>query len=340
MHLADALLHSCIRACAEADADVFFYADAPYTAAELRRLAEVDCGRTVVLLPGDFYLPDRANACCLRVDDADFDAAKTAPLFFADVRLLNREDFIGFLEAYPVRTVLLPFTECAFVSEYGYRASYRMLAELRAIGFSFCAVALFSAQGPNDNRLRELIGSRDAVLLKDHTPPVFPAVSFEARKERDLFLASACKKQANKKSIVLFPTRTEARDFCSFLRSRGVACGAVHGGLPHGANAEVVKEFFADRLQTVCATKNLLPSALFFQADNVLYAGLPFSPSHAERCAFLSVENKVTICFSKEDFARNEALSLDFADAVGADRTDFLAFRKEKQQALLASLMF
>ena len=339
MRLTDPAVTALTAAAYKTGTDVFLQ-NAPFCGApELETAVRDAGGRWAVLLPGALPVPAPAPFLYLpRTGPLPDAPAHAIPV--ADVRILNREDFAPWLRRNGVAGFLLPFAECAFVAEHGYRASYRLLGELRAEGMRMSVTALLSDERKNAPRLRELLLSPDAALLTHDETRTYPAVRFSDDRERERFLLNECRRTALGRTAILFPSRERAAAFRQAARRRGIPCGLIHGGRTEEENRAEADAFLRGELPALAATKCLLPAAPFFRADRVLYAGLPFGRAHAARCAALSREGTALVCTTDRDRDRAEILSAGFARDFGADEERFLACRREMQDALLPDLNF
>ena len=322
-----------VRAAFETGADVFARTDGPFDAASLYAFAQEQDGDALILMPGRVYPPPGASFPMLRAA-----AATAAGPAFADVRILADGLFTETPRKNGALTLALPFAECAFVTEHGYRAAYRMIGELRAAGTELRVAALLAGAGPQDERLREVFGSPDAILLGETHPRAVPAARFYDARERDAFLLHSAELSALGSTVILFPSRAEAERFARLPAARGMHCGLVHGGLPPEENENTVAAFAAGDLGVLLATKHILPSAPFLKADRAIFAGLPFSPAHLNRCAALCGGEPPTVFWCEADLREARRLSEGFARAIGADLPRFMAVREDKLRAVLGAL--
>lgn len=339
MRLTDPAVTALAAAACGAGTDLYLRGATDCGAQTLLRFLQGAGGKWAILLPGEVPVPVPPPFLLLnRTDPLPPETGEGIPV--CDVRLLNREDFFPWLAAKGVRGLLLPFSECAFVAEHGYRASYRQLGERRAEGFVFSVTALLTDRSENDPRLREILLSPEAALLDGGERKEICAARFTDGRERDRYLLSACVRSAIGRTVVLFPSRDRAESFRSMALRRDIPCGIVHGGRTEAENRAQAEAFLRGEIQVLSATKYLLPSAPFFRADAAYYAGLPFSVSHALRVASLAPDGNHLICTTEEDQRTCETLSRGFAAEFGADAEQFLALRRQRQRDLLAVMTF
>ena len=100
-------------------------------------------------------------------------------------------------------------------------------------------------------------------------------------------------------------------------------------------NACALGDFNAGACGVLIATKALLANYPFINADKVFYLGLPYSLSHADRCAALSDDGGLFCVYCDEDIALHRELSAAYAEALGLPKKPFLRERARMLDNLL-----
>ena len=152
-------------------------------------------------------------------------------------------------------------------------------------------------------------------------------------------VADQCEKYPLKKIIVECTTRSYAESLNAFLFRRNTRSVLFHGGRTIEQNRSSLEAFSGGYSNILIATKSLIPSYPFLHANKVLYFGLPYSVSHADRCASLGNDGRLTCIYSDEDILLNKRLILSFQDALGINDPDYAKDRNSMLQELLTNFI-
>ena len=332
MKLADAAVAALIKTCAGEKRDTFFVLPPPVWT-EISALAGTLDARVLTLLPGTVYPCGHTEACVLNTTQ-DLPEAPRTDVIFADIRLAGDPGFAAYIASYGLRYILLPFYEAALLSEYGYKFSYRQLAELRAELPFHVHILGVSPEDRTETEIYETLGTRAYAVIGEKTERKLCGVQTENENGKFRLAAGECEKSPYKKQIFLCATRTEAEHLRAFFSSWGVKAALFHGGLSKDENASALRQYAAGETTALIATKSLLPSYPFLYADKVFYCGLPYSFAHADRCASLGGSGTLTCFWCDADADILSAQTAAFAAALQITDPAFLQKRAEQLSEL------
>ena len=182
-----------------------------------------------------------------------------------------------------IRTLILPFYECAAPAEYGYKMSCGAISNLRAALPFDIHVTAVSRGDYLTPEVFEALGTVEYILAGEECPQALNAVKTENARAAMRFAAEQYEKYFLKRIIIECPTRTRAEDMNAYLLHRGASPALFHGGRTRAENETAVSRFAAGTTNVLIATKSLLGAYPFLQADKLFYLGLPYSLSHAGR---------------------------------------------------------
>ena len=301
---------------------------------ELQALAEGLRRRVLVLLPGTLYPCGQTGA----VLEAAGARLPEGNLILGDVRLMNDPAFPDLIAYGNIREILLPFYECADVTEYGYKFAYAQLAETRAsLPFYVHVTGVSTGEYARD----EITAALGAKLFVSTGLPAdyrLRGAKTESEEQSLDVTVRQCEKSPYKRRIVLCPTRTRAEKLQAGFTRRGTKCGLMHGGRTREENALALKKYISGEIPLLAATKSLIPSYLFLRADTLYCCGLPCSLSHAARCASLSANGELICIWSDGDTDLLRAQSTDFMEALQIADPAFLRTREAQVQEVLKTL--
>ena len=338
MKLSDAPVTELIRTLALQGWDTFFALNTPPSLPEMQSLSGALDSRLIVLLPGAIYACGQKDVCVLNTPE-DICRPPEHRLLFADIRLLGAPEFAGYLTTCGIRYLLLPFYETALIWEYGYKFSYRQIAELRAsLPFQLHLIGVSASERKEDD-LYAALGTKDYGVFGDEVP-VRRLFGQKTENENEKFRLTArqCETSLFRKQIVLCATRTEGIRLQAFFQSWGIKAALFHGGQNKDENAAALLAFTGGEANTLVATKTLIPSYPFITADKVYCFGLPYSPAHADRCAALSAENSLISIWCEEDILTLQTQTEAFIKALDIQDPAFSAHRKTELDAVMRML--
>ena len=277
--------------------------------------------RNLLLLPGDFTLPDGMDAepffSPAGSDDRRGYAAYALSdnVIAADVRLLGDAAFRSRCRDSRIGHFIVPFAELADPSEYGGRRDYGWIGEFRAeLPCETRVTALFSQAPPDYGPFRARFGSHSVTAADAAVPPVFGAHKTANVKRKYAYTLALAEKYAARRTAVFFINRREAEEFRRFLLRRGIAGLPLNGGMSAAARKASLEAFMRyEGLLT--ATKYAIPSALFFSAEQVLFCGVPYSAAFTVRCASFSGEGEPACCFCRKDIETDIRILKCFAES-------------------------
>lgn len=270
--------------------------------------------RTAVFLPGAFA-SDKSNAFSdihgvalaeSLCQDNDF--------IVSDIRFLNKSTFRDYLVRHRFTRIILLFTECADIGEYGYRESFFSAGEFRAELEYFCQIiAFFSPCVADITGFADYFGCEDVICagITDHADFTCCETSDVLQKFRQT--AASAGKYAFRKVLVYFNSRSEARDFASFLSAQGKAHMTIDGSLCLNEKHAVLSRFYNSDCCILIATKTFIPDSLFFSFHKVIFCGVPFSEAHLYRCTYACADRKIDVIYCESDFIRNEKIIRSFS---------------------------
>ena len=305
MKLTDPALEALARQSALEKTDVFFCLPALPSAGEIARFSGDIRERAFVFLPGGGF-PRSGDGVCAVGDPVS--PLPDAPVLVSDIRLLSHPDAPDFLERSGIKEYILPFYECADPASYGYRFSYRYIAELRAALPFPVHITGISVNEELTDRVFRALGVRD--FCQVGAPADVTLTRFRATGERAKLYetAAACEKYPLEKRIVFCPTRAAARSLAAVLFRRNTPFGLFHGGRTPEQNASALEAYIGGRTPLLIATKALFASFCFLTADRVLSCGVPFSLPHARSLALLSPAASLHCVYCEEDVRLNVRL--------------------------------
>ena len=305
MQLTDPALTELARQGAIGKTDTFFCLPELPNIEQIARFCRELRERAFVFLPGGGF--PRSGEGWGAVSDPLL-PLPDAPAVLADIRLLAHTDAPALLERSGIGEYLLLFPECADPAVYGYRFSYRYIAELRASLPFPVHITGVTVNGALSDRVFRALGVRDMAVVglpAGETLTRYKAVSPRAK----LFaLAAECEKHPLERRIVFCPTRAEAQLFGAALLRRNTPFALYHGGRTEEQNAAAFAAYSEGRVSLLVATKALLPCFCFLSADRALYCGLPFSREHARPLALLSPAKTLHCVYCEEDVRTNVGL--------------------------------
>ena len=326
-----------IRTCTSLKTDVFLQLRPMPRAADFAAFAKALATRVLVLLPGAAYAPQNLNAV-LHVSDAP-DAADPPDIAYMDIRELLKDSAAEWVGRMRFTECVLPFYECADITEYGYKTAYIAVSDLRsALPFPLhiTAVSMGDHLGP---RVFEPLGTTDYILAGEETRPEIAGCHASDERAALYLTADQCAKYPLKTVIVQCTTRASAEALHAFLCRRNVRAALFHGGRTAEQNAQAVADLTVGRTQLLIATKSLIPSYPFLQADKVFYYGLPYSLPHAMRCAALAADGRLTCIWCGADIDRSRALTTSFLQTLGLNDPQIAAIKEKMLQEALKQLI-
>lgn len=236
---------------------------------------------------------------------------KHFPIVFADeyvsdersLRIINSDNLADMFDddisqAYEV---IIPFAECSVISEYGYKVDYGWIGELRSSKQNKIHVtALFSKGFEKIESARKVFCSENAIFVDTAFLPLVSAERFADKKKIYKLLNKECIKSAGRKNIIIFTTRRELNAFLKYL-DKNVFFYVLTGKNDTSEYVKAITEFDNGSTELLLLTKSALGISLLTKADNLMYCGLPYSVSHAVRCAMLCKNYSIDIFYSDED---------------------------------------
>lgn len=338
MKLTDPALVDLIRAKHAQEQDLLLMRALPFLPDDALTLAGRLCERLLVLLPGAFYpLRQIPSGLCLQ-ENSDFPDCMPpgTSVCWADIRLLKQERFRLFLRRSAFYEWILPFADCAEPAEPGYLGSYTLPDELRTeLSPSTGITALFSHR-PSERLTEACFDMRRTIVLDSGGDAEAQSLLAETEKERLYVLGRLCTKRMLARTAVVFPTRRHAELFAARFPDGGASL--VHGGRSREENLAELALFSEGRTTVLAATKHVLPSAGFVDADAVLYAGVPMSPAFLSRCGALSAGAPCLCVYTAQDPALNEGLARSCAASLGFPVGRFTARRNRMQAEVIGML--
>ncbi len=337
MNLLQPELTDLIRSCAAEKTDVYLSLRALPRAEELEAFGNALGTPVLVLLPGAVFGVPQGRYQLIAAESALPQKIRPGAVF-ADVRAAAAEGFAGFLQRHRIREWAVPFYECASPAEYGYRLSCAVPAELRA-SLPFPVHITAFTRG---DRLRPecfaAMGTDEYAFFGEQFTDALTGAKTENEAEALRLTASQCRKHPWKKTAVFCTTRAKAETLYAYLRRSGARAALLHGGRTPAQAQDAINAYTAGEAQILVATKAALPSYLFIKADRAYYFGLPYSLSHAARCAAFTDGGEITCIYSADDVLLNRRLTGEFCRSFAPDAERTLALRLSMQEELLAAL--
>lgn len=222
-----------------------------------------------------------------------------------DVSMLENDSFRKYLTSAPFE-IIIPFAECADISEYGHYSSYAWLGEIRAeSAYDIHITAIVSPGFGNIEELSVLFACRDAVIVNIGKYPDCSAFKCNNKKQIYSMLKNECTKAVGRKIAILFTTRREADEFKRVLDRYSIGYVSIFGNnFPCDRNElDALKNITQHKI--LIGTKSSLLLSAFIKYDKVIYCGMPYSISHLVRCGRFSSDNKIDIYFTEEDIKTN-----------------------------------
>lgn len=323
--------------CKMQQTDVFFCLPKAPTHQELRRFAEGLDETALVLLPGAVFDCGTTGITVLRTQ-ADLRHLPAQRLAYMDIRLFAEQTFPAFFSDSGVRLLILPFYECAAITEYGFRESYMAVAHARASVLFPLHIVAVSGEDYLTPPVFDALGTVDYILTGEQSPAPVQGVKTVSPREKLSFTAALCEKSMLKQTIVQCPTRTDAETLQAFLRRRRTPASLFHGGKPTEQNRTAVSDYSSGKVNILIATKSLLASAPFLCADQILYFGLPYSLSHARRCASIGRNGSITCIWCDDDLSLNRRRLVSFYKTLGMDDAATFAAVQSASNELFAAI--
>ena len=231
----------------------------------------------------------------------------------ADIRLLGEASFRAFCRDRGVDRLIVPYAELADETEYGGRVAYGWIAEWRAeLPYPLHVSALFSAAREDYGPFLSRFGSPGCTVAVASDRPDFRSYELKDVTAKYAYTLELAERRAGVRTAVLFTDRREAEEFRRFVQRRGRRTLLFTGG-SDDAERQAALERFSGGGALLIATKSVLPSALFFRADAVLFCGVPYSLSFLSRCASLSASGSLACCFCPEDIGTDINILRHFA---------------------------
>ena len=323
-----------IRECTPLKTDVFLQLCTMPRAADFAAFERALGERVLVLLPGAVFSASTPEAVA-HVSDA----LGNADIAYMDIRELLNDNAAEWIRRMRFTQWVLPFYECADITEYGYKTAYIAVSDLRSLlpfPVQITAVSMGDHLGPG---VFEPLGTTDYILTGEDVGNKISGCRASDERNALYLTADQCAKYPLKTVIVQCTTRSSAETLQAFLQRRNVNAALFHGGKTAEQNALALADFTGGRTQLLIATKSLIPSYPFVQADKVIYFGLPYSLSHAQRCATLSTDCRLTCIWCDADIERNRTLTASFLQTLGINDAQITLRKEEMQNELLTQLI-
>ncbi|MCH5198700.1 MAG: hypothetical protein J1E34_07315 [Oscillospiraceae bacterium] len=322
MKLTDKEVSDLIKASALNNSDIYFTLSKMPSGDEIKEFSrELDC-KILVLTPRNSF-------------------TKTSEtVIYSDIGAALNENFTDFLISENISEILLPFYECADSLEYGYRAAYANIAEIRASTGKQFHITGISPNITTGEKIFSLLGSDKYIQAGIENETVFKGIKTASDKSKYHYTAAECEKSPFDKSIVLFSTRRQAEEFSLFMYKRRTPFTIVHGGIDKIKINEALKSFLSGEVNILLATKFIIPAYSLLCSDKLIYCGLPYSRSHALRCLSLSKNGKMDCIFSEDDVILTEKLILSFSKELGTYEPDYIKNRNNMFNDFLDQLQY
>ena len=322
-----------IKQCASIHTDVFLQLRSMPAFSDYGVLSKQLHTCVIVLLPGEIYPCGKKNHIVYAGSRTSYD--ETNDLLFMDVRELFNEDTAVFIQSTGCTNMILPFYECADTAEYGYKMAYGCISDLRSLLPRTIHITGISRGDHLSPSVFEALGTADYILAGEEYRNLVSAYCAVSHSAAMYSVADQCEKYPLKKIIVECTTRSYAESLNAFLFRRNTGAVLFHGGRTKEQNSKALEAFTCSDSNILIATKSLVPSYPFVHADKVLYFGLPYSVSHADRCASLGSDGRLTCIYSEEDIQMNKRIVKSFQDTLGIDDPEFAKTKEIMQQELL-----
>lgn len=312
----DTLIKNLITQAYPAGKDVFF-AGVPD---DIRNVFD-DNVKTLFLLPGAFSLCGEDGFTDVRNYPTAFNIPEGLRTLFADVRFMADENFRCALTKSGFSRIAVMFSECADVSQYGYRQSFAWIGEYRGEREDFVQLAAFvSPFYKSVEKSGAYFGGGEAfIVADDDETPAFSVNKTDSEKSKLATAAALCEKYAFDRTVVYFNSRQEAAAFRRLLERRHTDCLYLDGAVSAIERRAVLTEFMLARTNILVATKAYIPSSFFCPPERVIFCGVPFSVSHLYRCASACKKHPPAVIYCDDDIRRNEkiiaSLSEVFSDS-------------------------
>lgn len=311
MKLTDKEVIDLIKASALNDTDNYFALGTMPGRDEIEKHAKMFNGRTLVLTPGRPF------------------NRMSETVIYADIGVSSHENFSDFLVSERITEILLPFYECADVNEYGYKASYLNIAEIRASIEKRVHITGISPNTAENEKIFSLLGSDKFIQVGTKNDTLFTGIKTVSDKSKYHYTASECEKSPFRKTVVMFSTRRQAEEFSLFLYKRRTPFTMLHGGVDKIRSKDALRSFLTGEVNILLTTKFIIPSYTLIYADKLIYCGLPYSLSHARRCLSLAKNRKMDCIFSEEDILLTEKLISSFAKELDINTPDYIETRNK-----------
>ncbi len=271
--------------------------------------------KTAVLFPGAFYKDDNLPFSDTKEPPPDYNAAAYESFLLADIRFMADEKFRSFLTENGVRRLVTVFSECADNAEYGYKEAFSWVREYKAEISHFCqTVAFFSPFSEAAENVKQLLSDKDVFYVNGKYDICINSFSVNSPKEKFRKAAESAEKYAYRRVCIYLNSRGEAKEFCLYLKRRGISFSYIDGSLPLHSQKESILNFQDSCPNILVATKAYIPTSLFYPPERVIFCGVPFSLSHYYRCTFACRERDSVVIFCEDDFNRNEKIIRAFSE--------------------------
>ncbi len=306
-------------AVSDAGEDLYCVTGAVPLFAETAAAFSCDGERPLLLLPGGFVPSSKAGGTRLASFSPHLPSGGNAYAFpqgvlAADIRLLGETPFRAFCRDRGVDRLIVPFAELADETEYGGRSAYAWIAEWRAeLPDPLRVSALFSSPIEDYGPFLSRFGSPGCTVAVASDRPDFRSYQLKDVAAKYAYTLELAERRAGSRTAVLFTDRREAEEFRRFAGRRGRRALLFTGGLDD-AGQQAALNAFAGGDGVLIATKSVLPSSLFFRADEVVFCGVPYSLSFLARCASFSASGDLTCCFCPEDIKTDINILRHFAE--------------------------
>ena len=287
--------------------------------------------RTLLLLPGAFAVRDGYADVSQRFGGL-YAAAEKGEVLAADIRLAGNDEFRAYIREQGFRHILVPFAELASPYEYGYRSSYAWIGEMRAEMPPGCRItALFSFPQEDYTSFCKSFGCAECTVADLSAKADIQVFAASDIRDKLREIVSFTEKHIGR-TAVIFTDRREAEEALRYFRKRGIRTLCIHGACSTSELSESLARFSGGGYLLI-ATKSVIPSVLFFRADRVIYAGVPYSRAFAARCAAFSSSGEINCIFSPADIETDRKIIAHFADRM--DSIDAERFLQKASDELL-----
>lgn len=334
MNLYDQDFVNLISTASDDGRDLFFITSSRFSAADGKVLSEKLAKKLLVLLPGPFYPTVPVPGVQYVNKTADLYNFCNAGVVLADIRLLGDDEFTAFISQNGFSELLLPFAECASPYEYGYRLSYEQIGELRACGAVFHITALLSKDA-DETILASVFGSQRYIISGKEENLTCTALKVHSDGGKYRYTAAECEKNPFQRTVVLFLTRRQAEEYATFLYRRNTPFSLLHGGREYDKNLSALHAFQSGEVNVLIATKHVLSSAPFIDADKLIFCGLPLSEAAARRLTALGKIDDLFCVYSERDIELVYKLLPGYKESMMIEEEDFVSKKTEDFHAFL-----